>query len=130
MIRRLLKEKMKRDVPPQPQEEGQVDARNHISNYSNQLTSIASVSTAHVQPSASITVVSTPMSSARLRKGTKQKRKKAATTTSSSTITQTQEKKKKKVGKEKREDKQGKKDKQDKQDTEDKQDKDYKEPRK
>ena len=107
---------MKRDGPPQPQEESHADDKSHTSNYSIQLKSIASASTG--QLSGSISVVSKPTPSARSRKRTKRgkTRKKAASTTSSPTITRTQGKKKKKDEKQAKDDKNDRLDKHEKQD--------------
>lgn len=119
VIRLLFKEKVKRDGPPQPQEESHADDKSHSSNYSVQLESIANASTA--QPSVSISVVSKPTPSARLRKKTKRgkTRKKTASTTSSPTITRTQGKKKKKDEKQAKDDKSDRLDKHEKQDEQD-----------
>ena len=116
VIHLLFKEKMKRDGPPQPQEESHADDKSHTSNYSIQLKSIASASTG--QLSGSISVVSKPTPSARSRKRTKRgkTRKKAASTTSSPTITRTQGKKKKKDEKQAKDDKNDRLDKHEKQD--------------
>ena len=122
MIRLLFKEKIKRNDPPEPQEESHVDDKNLARNCSIRLKGIASASTA--QPSGSISAVTKPTPSARSRKRTKggQKRKKAAKTTSSPTITKTQGKKKKKDAKQAKDDKDDRRDKQETE--EDEQDKD------